>query len=110
MRSSSTAWWLLAASVLAEVLGTVALRHADGFTRFLPSLACAALYGLAIWLMSLSVRHLDLGLAYAVWAGAGTALTACVGIWLFGESMHAPRLLGIALIVAGVAVLNLSAR
>ena len=109
MRSSAFAWLLLAASVLAEVLGTIALRHADGFTRLIPALLTAALYALAIWLMALSVRQLDRGLAYAVWAGAGTALIAIIGMFAFGESLHALRLLGIAMILAGVVTLNLSA-
>lgn len=109
MRSSAFAWLLLAASVLAEVLGTIALRHADGFTRLLPALLTATLYALAIWLMALSVRQLDVGVAYAVWAGAGTALIAIIGMLAFGESAHALRLLGIAMIIAGVVTLNLSA-
>ena len=109
MRSSAFAWLLLAASVLAEVLGTIALRHADGFTRLIPALLTAALYALAIWLMALSVRQLDVGVAYAVWAGAGTALIAIIGMLAFGESAHALRLLGIAMIIAGVVTLNLSA-
>ncbi len=109
MRSHALAWLLLVASILAEVLGTVALRHADGFTRPMPSIVTAALYATAIWLMSLSVRQLDVGLAYAVWAGAGTALTAVIGMALFSEPTHASRLLGISLIVVGVVTLHLGA-
>ena len=74
MRSHALAWLLLAASIAAEVVGTIALRYADGFTRLWPSLAVGSLYALAIWLMSLSVQHLEVGLAYAVWAGVGTIL------------------------------------
>ena len=59
--------------------------------------------------MALSVRQLDVGVAYAVWAGAGTALIAIIGMLAFGESAHALRLLGIAMIIAGVVTLNLSA-
>ena len=101
-------WLQLAASVLAEVLGTLALRHADGFTRFGPSAAVVLAYGAAIWLMSLSVRQLDIGLAYAVWAGCGTALTALLGIACFGEAATPLRLAGLGLIVLGVVALNLS--
>ena len=108
MRSHAIAWLLLAASIAAEVAGTIALRHADGLTRLLPSLAVGALYALSIWLMSLSVHHLEVGLAYAVWAGVGTALTAVVGIVWFAEAVHAARLAGIACIVVGVVCLNLS--
>lgn len=104
------AWSLIAASVAAEVAGTMALRYADGFTRLMPSVAVCALYGVAIWLMSIAVRQLEVGLTYAVWAGSGTALTALLGIVWFDESAHAARLLGLALIVLGVVIINLGAR
>jgi len=107
MRSHAFAWLLLAASIAAEVAGTMALRYADGFTWLLPSLGVGSLYTLAIWLMSISVRHLEIGLAYAVWAGVGTALTALVGMLWFGEASHATRLVGITFIVIGVIFLNL---
>lgn len=103
----SYSWMLLAASVAAEVAGTVALRYADGFTRLVPSVAVAGSYALAIWFMSIAVRHLEVGMAYAVWAGCGTALTAAVGVFWFGESVTPLRIAGIALIVVGVVVLNL---
>ncbi|WP_080409287.1 DMT family transporter [Burkholderia ubonensis] len=105
--SSVFPWLLVAASVAAEVAGTVGLRYADGFTRLLPSLAVVLLYGLAIWLMSLAVRRLEVGLTYALWAGCGTALTALVGILFFNESANLLRLLGFTFIVIGVATLNL---
>jgi len=103
-------WLLLAASVAAEVAGTIALRHADGFTRLVPSLVVGVSYATAIWLMSISVRPLETGLAYAVWAGSGTALIAAFGIIWFGESVTLLRAAGVAMIVAGVVVLNLDAR
>ncbi|WP_296800915.1 SMR family transporter [Variovorax sp.] len=83
-------WLLLAASIAAEVVGTLALRHADGFTRALPSAVVAA--------------------AYALWAGAGTALIAVCGVWLFGEAVTLARCLGVAMIVLGVVVLHLDPR
>ncbi len=70
MNPQTFAWLVLAASVVAEVLGTLALRYADGFTKPLPSAAVVVCYACAIWLMSLAVRHLEMGLTYAVWAGA----------------------------------------
>lgn len=109
MNPHTFAWLVLAASVLAEVLGTVALRHADGFTRLWPSAAVAVCYACAIWLMSLAVKHLEMGLTYAVWAGAGTALTAMLGMIWFGETTSALRLAGLGCIVVGVVALNLSA-
>lgn len=110
MRESSFAWLVLAASVFAEVAGTLALRYADGFTRLVPSAITGLCYLAAIWLMAISVRYLEVGLSYAVWAGSGTALTALLGILWFGESANLLRLLGLGLIIAGVVALNLGTR
>lgn len=104
------AWLLLAASVAAEVAGTVALRHAEGFTRLVPSVITGACYAAAIWLMSVSVRELGMGLGYAVWAGSGTALIAVLGMWWFGEPVTLPRVAGLLAIVVGVVMLNIEAR
>lgn len=76
IRSPASAWLLLSASVLAKVVGTVALSHADGFSRLAPSVLTAALYTLEIWLMSMSLR--DLGLAYATWAGFCSSKRRCL--------------------------------
>ena len=110
MKPSIFPWLFLSASVLAEVLGTLALRYADGFARLWPSAAVVACYASAIWLMSLAIKFLEIGLTYAVWAGAGTALTALLGIIWFQESTSILRLLGLGFIVVGVVTLNLSAR
>jgi small multidrug resistance pump len=110
MGSQTFSWLLLAASVVAEVAGTIALRHADGLTRLVPSLVVAASYAAAIWLMSVAVRHLEIGLAYAVWAGSGTVLTALFGVLLFGESTTLLRISGVVMIVVGVVLLSLEAQ
>ena len=110
MRDSTFAWLILAASVVAEVAGTMALRHSDGFTRLIPSLITSLCYAAAIWLMAVCVRHLEVGLTYAVWAGSGTALTTLLGILLFGESANLLRLSDLGLIISGVVVLSLSAQ
>lgn len=110
MSSPSFAWMVLATSVLAEVLGTVALRYAAGFTKLWPSVAVVICYGCAIWLMSVAVKHLEMGLTYAVWAGAGTALTAILGMIWFEEATSLLRLAGLGCIVLGVVALNLSAQ
>ncbi|PKO65653.1 MAG: hypothetical protein CVU22_18760 [Betaproteobacteria bacterium HGW-Betaproteobacteria-16] len=107
MSAHTCSWLLLAVSIVAEVAGTIALRYADGFTRLVPSLVVTAAYAAAIWLMSMAVRQLEVGLAYAVWAGSGTALTAILGILWFSESMYPMRMVGVVLIVAGVVVLNM---
>ncbi len=108
MKSQTLAWLTLCASILAEVLGTLALRYADGLTKLLPSMAVVGCYAAAIWLMSVAVRHLELGVAYAVWAGAGTALTALLGMIWFGEATSMLRFAGLLFILVGVITLNLS--
>lgn len=110
MSPQTFAWLLLAASVVAEVAGTIALRYADGLTRLAPSVAVGVCYGVAIWLMAIAVRHLEIGLTYAVWAGSGTALTAMLGVLWFGELATPLRIMGLVFIVLGVITLNLSAR
>ena len=107
MNPSLSAWLLVAISVVAEVVGTVALKYSDGFSRLLPSGAAAACYALAIWLMAVAMRQLDMGITYAVWAASGTAATALVGIAFFGEHMSSVKALGLVCVVAGVVMLNL---
>lgn len=110
MHPHAFSWVLISVSVLAEVLGTIALRYATGFTVFAPSLVAIICYGVAIWLMALALKHLEVGLTYAVWAGAGVALTAIVGIIWFNETINGLRILGLALIIGGVISLHLSVR
>ncbi|CAH0350350.1 multidrug efflux SMR transporter [Aquabacterium sp. CECT 9606] len=110
MNPQTFAWLVLAASVLAEVLGTLALRYTEGFTRVWPSVAVVACYSCAIWLMSVALKHIEMGLTYVVWAGTGTALTALLGIMWYQEATSVLRLAGLGCIVVGVIALNLSAK
>ncbi|MBY0412112.1 MAG: multidrug efflux SMR transporter [Burkholderiaceae bacterium] len=107
MNTNLSAWLLIAASVVAEVVGTVALKHSDGFSKLLPSGAAAACYAIAIWLMSVAMRWLDMGITYAVWAASGTAATAIVGIAFYGEHIGGIKALGLACVIGGVVMLNL---
>lgn len=100
-------WAYLAIAILAEVLGTSFLKQAEGFTRLWPSVTVIVSYVVAFYFLSLTLRTLPVGIAYAVWAGAGVALIALVGLVVFGQALDWPALLGIALIVVGVAVINL---
>ena len=99
---------LLSFAIVAEVLGTVALRSSDGFTRPLPTLGMLAGYGLSFWLLSLILRDLPVGFVYAVWSAVGTALIAAIGIVAFGEAANVLKFASLALIVAGVVGLNLA--
>ena len=100
-------WLYLAAAIVAEVIATSFLRASAGFTKPLPSIVVVCGYGLAFFFLSLTLDKVPVGVAYAVWSGVGVTLIATIG-WLFlGQKLDAAAILGMALIVAGVIVLNL---
>ena len=101
------AWLPLALAILAEVIGTSALKASAGFSRLWPSLVVVAGYGTAFYFLSLALRQSPVGIAYAVWSGIGTVLITLIGVLAFRQKIDAAGVLGIALIVAGVLVLNL---
>lgn len=100
-------WLYLALAILAEVIATSFLKASAGFSRLWPSLAVVAGYGLAFFLLSLTLRSIPVGIAYAVWSGVGIVLISLVGWLALGQKLDPPALLGIGLILAGVLVLNL---
>ena len=110
MKSEPVAWLVLAASVVSEVAGTVALKHSSGFTKPFPAAAACGFYLVAVWLMSVSMRQLEMGVTYAVWAASGTAVIALVGVAFYGEQLVAPKLVGLLLVGLGVVLLNLGVR
>jgi small multidrug resistance pump len=99
---------LLAIAITTEVAATVCLRYSDGFTKPLPSVAVVIGYAVSFWLLALVLKEISVGTTYAIWAGAGTAAIAVIGIVALGEPATAIKLASIALIVAGVIGLNLS--
>ena len=101
------AWLPLALALSAEVIGTSALKASAGFSRPWPSAAVVAGYGTAFYFLSLALRQIPVGIAYAVWSGVGTVLITLIGVLAFRQKIDAAGVLGIALIVAGVLVLNL---
>ncbi|MFC9788529.1 DMT family transporter [Rhodococcus sp. NPDC127528] len=103
----TTAWLFLVVAICAEVLGTSLLPRTDGFRRAGPTIAVLGLYGAALYCLSLALRALDVGVAYAVWAGVGTAAIAAIGMLVLHEPRSASKVLGIGLVVAGVVALNL---
>ncbi len=100
----------LAVAILAEVVATSALKAAEGFTRPLPSLLVVAGYGTAFYFLSLVLRTLPVGVAYAIWSGVGVALIAVIGWVFYRQALDAGAIAGIALIVAGVLVIQLFSR
>lgn len=103
-------WIFLAIAIVGEVVATSALKSSEGFTRIWPSLVVVVGYGIAFYLLSLALRSIPVGIAYAVWAGLGIVLVAIIGWLLHGEKLDSWAFLGIGLIVSGVAVLNLLSR
>jgi len=100
----------LTIAILAEVIGTSALKASEGFTRPKPSLVVVIGYGVAFYFLSLALQSLAVGVAYAIWSGAGVALITVIGWRVFKQRLDAPALLGIGLIVSGVVVLQWSAK
>jgi len=99
-------WLYLLLAIATEVVGTVALRSVDGLSRLVPIAVVVVGYGLSFVFLAATLRELDLGLTYAVWAGLGTAAIALIGMLAFGESMTPLKLVSLVLIIAGVAGLN----
>lgn len=100
-------WLSLALAIGAEVIGTSALKASEGFSRLWPSVVVIAGYGAAFYFLSLTLRHIPVGIAYAVWSGVGTVLIAMIGVVVFRQKIDLAGIIGISLIVAGVLVLNL---
>jgi small multidrug resistance pump len=93
-------------AIVAEVIGTSSLKASDGFTKFLPTLLVAAGYGTAFYLLSLIVQTMPVGIVYAIWSGAGIVLVAAVAaVWL-KQMPDLPAIVGMTLIVIGVAIIN----
>ncbi|MFI6511071.1 DMT family transporter [Streptosporangium sp. NPDC050855] len=103
------AWLILAAAIIVEVVATTALKLSDGFSHKGWALVVVAGYAAAFLLLAQVLKlHMDVGTAYAVWAGAGTAAVAAIGVLFLGESINLAKAAGIALIIGGVVVLNLA--
>jgi len=106
---AGAAYLLLGGAITAEVLATSLLKFTDGFTRLWPTLACLLLYGVAFLFLAQSTSHgMQVGIAYALWSAIGTTVIVAVGITFLGEPISTPKIIGVTLVVAGVATLNLA--
>jgi multidrug transporter EmrE-like cation transporter len=97
---------MLIIAITSEVAGTIALRESDGFSRPLPAVIVVVGYLISFWMLALVLKSLPVGLTYAVWAAAGTAAVATIGIVAYGEGAGVLKLLSLGLIIAGVVGLN----
>ncbi len=100
----------LGIAVAAEVIATSALKASDGFTRPLPTVVVALGYGIAFYFLSLVLKTVPVGVAYAIWSGAGIVLIGLIGWLVLKQPLDLPAMLGMGLIVAGVAVIQLFSR
>lgn len=98
----------LAIAIVSEVFGTSMLKVSNGFSKLLPSLGVVIGFTTAFYFMSIALKSLPLSLSYAIWSGVGTALTALIGVLVWKEAFNINTLIGIVLIIAGVAFLNMS--
>lgn len=101
-------WFILIVAGLLEVGWAIGLKYSDGFTKLWPSVVTIIGIIISLGLLSIAMKGLPMGTAYAVWVGIGTIGTAVLGIMLFGESADASRLISLALIIAGITGLKLA--
>ena len=104
------AYALLTVAIIAEVIGTLALKQSDGFSKLQPSLIVIGGYALAFFLVSIVLKTLPVGITYAIWAGWGTALVLLISAVIFEQWPDTLALTGIALITAGIVVINLGSQ
>jgi small multidrug resistance pump len=100
-------WLYLLIAIVTEVVGTALMKTSQGLTRFVPAALMFVLYGVSFVFMALALKKIEVGVAYAIWSGLGTAMIALIGVAWFRESFNTPKLIGVVLIIAGVVLLNL---
>ncbi|KOO51335.1 DMT family transporter [Viridibacillus arvi] len=99
---------ILAVAIISEVFGSSMLKVSNGFKKLYPSIGVVIGMFSAFYCLSLSLKTIPLGTAYAIWSGVGTALTALVGVLVYKENFNFKKALGLVLIIGGVVVLKLS--
>lgn len=100
-------WILLIIAIVLEVSGTISMKLSDGFTKIVPVIAMLTFYALGLSLLALTLRTIDVSIAYAVWSGLGTAIIAVVGMIWFKEPITVIKVFSLCLIIMGVVGLNL---
>lgn len=101
------AWIYLIIAILGEVVATSSLKAAEGFTRLVPSAIAVIGYGIAFYFLSLALKCIPLGIAYAIWCGIGIVLVTLVGTFFYKQAIDMPAIIGMTLIFIGVLAINL---
>ena len=104
---TNPAYLILILAIAAEVIATSSLKASEGFTKIVPSVIVITGYALSFYLLSLVLKDIPVGIAYAIWSGIGITLITLVGFIVYRQSLDLPALAGIAIIMAGVLVINL---
>lgn len=102
-----TTYATLFTAIVLEVIGTSFLQRSQQFTQLLPTILMGVCYAASFYFLSLVLRSMPLGVAYAIWSGLGMVLVSVIGLAIFGQKLDLPAVLGLGLIVAGVVVVNL---
>lgn len=101
-------WLFLLIAIIGEVIGTSALKASDGFTKIIPSIIVITGYGIAFFFLSLTLKeNVHIGIVYAIWSGLGIILISIIGYSFYKQTLDMPAVLGIALIIIGVIIINL---
>ncbi len=103
-----SSWIYLALAIILEVTGTTAMKLSDGFTKLVPSVVMSIAYILSLWALTVALKRIDMSIAYAIWAGVGTAIITFIGIVYFKESITTLKMVSVGLIIMGVVGLHLS--
>ncbi|WP_442967681.1 DMT family transporter [Psychrobacter sp. PP-21] len=107
MSPTIIAYGYLTIAIIFEVIGTTFLMKSEQFTRLVPTIMMGALYTVSFYLLAQTLKTIPLGIAYALWGGLGIVLTSLVGVVLFKQTLDTAAVVGIAMIVGGVVVMNL---
>ncbi|MEY8831236.1 multidrug efflux SMR transporter [Sedimentitalea sp. XS_ASV28] len=94
-------------AIVAETIGTTALQASQQFSRIGPSIIVVISYGAAFYLLALALRFMPVGVAYAIWSGLGIVLIALIGLVMFGQKLDLAAMAGLALIIAGIVIIQL---
>lgn len=103
----NVAYYYLAVAICSEVIATVSMKAIKGFSTPIPLLLVIVGYSVAFWMLTLVVRTVPVGVAYAVWAGMGIVMVSIAALFIYGQKLDIPAMLGMALIVLGVVVIQL---
>lgn len=104
---SPVTWAALIGAIICEVVGTTLLQQSQQFTRPWPTVGMAVCYGVAFYLLSIVLKQMPVGIAYAIWSGLGVVAISVIGLVLFRQKLDLPAILGLTMIVGGVVIINL---